>query len=66
MIRIKLADGLSAKVLKNTKGNIEVFFYLEGQFIFATMLSASVSEGLSTPQLLEVCWAKGMNENNIF
>ena len=66
MIRIKLADGLSAKVLKNTKGSIEVFFYLEGQFIFATMLSASESRGLSTPQLLEVCWEKGMSENNIF
>jgi hypothetical protein len=66
MIRIKLADGLSAKVLKNTKGNIEVFFYLEGQFIFATMLSASESRGLTTPQLLEVCWMKGMSEDNIF
>ena len=66
MIRIKLADGLSAKVLKNTKGNIEVFFHLKGQFLFATMLSASMSEGLSKTQLLEVCWTKGMNENNIF
>ena len=66
MIRIKLADGLLAKVLKNTKRNIEVFFYLDGQLLFATMLSASVSEGLSKTQLLEICWTKGMNENNIF